>query len=47
MGSVKLSPNFNGNTGGSHTYSNATAPLVAEVSNYSSTTYGTYTFNTK
>ena len=46
MGSVKLSPNFNGNTGGSHTYSNATAPLVAEVSNYSSTTYGTYTFNT-
>ncbi len=46
MGSVKLSPNFNGQTGGSHTYSNATAPLVAEVSNYSNTTYGTYTFNT-
>ncbi|WP_297816258.1 hypothetical protein [uncultured Lactobacillus sp.] len=46
MGQIKLSPNFNGENGGSHTYSNATAPLVSEVSDYSSAPYGSYTFHT-
>ena len=45
-GSITLTPNFTGENGGSHTYSNSTAPLISELSTDGQAGGGTYTFTT-
>lgn len=45
-GSITLTPNFTGENGGSHTYSNSTAPLISELSTDGQAGRGTYTFTT-
>lgn len=44
-GSVRLTLTPTEQNGGSHTYSNLTAPLVSEVSDYAQPSNGTYTFH--
>lgn len=45
-GSIALTPNFTGDNGGSHTYSNSVAPLISEFATDAQSPWGTYTFNT-